>query len=84
MAERLPSSNGLASTCCAGDRSLEDTCHEAVVDPAVVIRALDELPPFTGGEDDVQERLDDPLYLGLRHPRIRASIRISSIGSSMP
>jgi regulator of cell morphogenesis and NO signaling len=38
--------------CCGGRRSLADACRTATADPEAVMRALDDLPASTGGDDD--------------------------------
>ena len=62
--------------CCGGRRSLDDACREAAADPAIVIRALDALPP-TRADDDVTrwslDRLIDHI-VRVHHSYVRSAL----------
>jgi regulator of cell morphogenesis and NO signaling len=63
--------------CCGGRRSLADACRTAAVDPAVVLRALDALPPPATYDDDVTrwpvDRLIDHI-LSAHHAYVRSAM----------
>ena len=44
--------------CCRGRRSLDDACRAAAVDPAVLLRELDALPPASADDDVTEWPLD--------------------------
>jgi regulator of cell morphogenesis and NO signaling len=63
--------------CCGGRRSLPDACRAASADPAVVVRALDALPPPATGDDDVTRWPVDRLInhiLVAHHAYVRSAL----------
>jgi regulator of cell morphogenesis and NO signaling len=62
--------------CCGGRRSIDDACRAVAVDPAVLLRELDALPP-TAAEDDVTgwplDRLVDHV-LSRHHTYVRSAM----------
>src|SRR5262245_935566 len=63
--------------CCGGRRSIAEACEKAAVDPAIVERALAELPPVADHENDVMqwpaEHLIDHI-ITRHHTYVRSSL----------